>query len=348
MNAQGAGQAEHGSGKVPAHPEGPSSRSENTPAPAPHPERSSPPTIAVITGPTAVGKTEIGVLVAEALGTEIVNADSMQVYREMHAGTAKPTAEERARVPHHLVDVASVRDVFTVADFKELAIPILHRLIAVGKIPLVVGGTRLYIKALTSGFFEGPPRDPEFRARMEALAAEHGRPYLHAMLAEIDPDKAAKLSPHDLKRIVRALEVHHVTGQRISELQAQSQEAQPPFRAILIGLVRDREELYRRIDERVDRMVEAGLLEEVRALHEAGLDERLTAIQAHGYKELIGYLRGEYDFAEAVRITKRNTRHYARRQLSWMRSEPGMHLLDASRPPEEVAADATHIIVAEA
>jgi tRNA dimethylallyltransferase len=156
------------------------------------------------------------------------------------------------------------------------------------------------------------------------------------------------VSPHDLKRMVRALEVHHVTGQRISELQAQSREVEVPFRPILIGLVRDREELYRRIDERVDKMLEAGLLEEVRALHEAGLDERLTAIQAHGYKELIGYLRGEYDFEEAVRITKRNTRHYARRQLSWIRGEPGMHLLDAARPPETVAAEAVRIIRAEA
>jgi len=314
----------------------------------PHSHTPTRPPLAVLTGPTGVGKTEVGVLVAERLGTEIINADSMQVYREMQAGTAKPSPEERARVPHHLVEVASVAEVFTVARFRELALPVIQRLHAEGKIPLVVGGTRLYIKTLTEGFFGGPPRDPEFRTRMEGLAQEHGRPYLHAMLAEVDPAKAALLSPHDLKRIVRALEVHHLTGQRISDLQAESREGEAPFHAILIGLIRERSELYRRIDERVDRMLSEGLLEEVRRLHEAGLDERLTAIQAHGYKEVLGYIRGEYDYGEAVRITKRNTRHYARRQLSWMRQEPGMHLLDAARPPEAVAEEAVAIIHREA
>lgn len=303
-----------------------------------------PPPLAILTGPTAVGKTEVGVLVAEALDTEIINADSMQVYREMNAGTAKPSAEEQARIPHHLVDIVSVENVFTVANFRERALPIIERLLAEGKLPLVVGGTRLYIKALTEGFFPGPPRDPEFRARMDALAAEHGRPYLHALLAEVDPEKAAQLPPHDLRRMVRALEVHHLSGRPISALQAESREEPAPFRAMMVGLVRDREELYRRIDARVDVMLAAGLVEEVRALHEAGMDERLTAIQAHGYKELIGWLRGEYDFEEGVRLMKRNTRHYARRQLSWLRKEPGMHLVDAARPAEAVAADVVEII----
>ncbi|MBI3944840.1 MAG: tRNA (adenosine(37)-N6)-dimethylallyltransferase MiaA, partial [Armatimonadetes bacterium] len=299
---------------------------------------------AVLTGPTAVGKTEVGLLVAEALGAEILNADSMQVYREMEAGTAKPSPEERARVPHHLVEIVSVARVFTVADFRERALPIIERLQSEGKIPLVVGGTRLYIKALTEGFFPGPPRDPEFRARTEALATERGRPYLHALLARVDPEKAAQLSPHDLKRLVRALEVHHLTGKPISALQAESRTAEVPYRVVMVGLVRDRADLYRRIDARVDRMIAAGLEEEVRRLHAAGLDERLTAIQAHGYKELIGYLRGEYDREEAIRITKRNTRHYARRQLSWMRQEPGMRLVDASRPAAAVAAEVVGII----
>ncbi|HEX3000352.1 MAG TPA: tRNA (adenosine(37)-N6)-dimethylallyltransferase MiaA [Armatimonadota bacterium] len=313
--------------------------------PSEEPAQSRP--VAVITGPTAVGKTEVGVLVAEALGTEIISADSMQVYREMQAGTAKPSPEERARVPHHLVDVASVNEIFTVASFRALALPILRRLLDEGKIPLIVGGTRLYIKSLFEGFFPGPARDPEFRARMEALAEEQGRPALHDLLAEVDPEKAAEISPHDLKRMVRALEVHHLTGQRLSDLQARSREEKIPFRPIQFGLIRDREELYQRIDTRVDQMLAEGLLEEVKQLHEAGLDERLTAVQAHGYKELIGYLRGEYDYDEAVRIVKRNTRHYARRQLSWLRQEPDIHLIDAARPPQIVAQEIVTLIRAE-
>ena len=301
----------------------------------------------ILTGPTGVGKTEVGVLVAAALGAEIINADSMQVYREMHAGTAKPSPEERARVPHHMVDVASVERIFTVADFAALALPIIERLFEEGKTPLVVGGTRLYTKALTEGFFPGPPRDPEFRARLEALAAEHGPPHLHAMLAEVDPAKAAQLHPCDRRRMIRALEVHHLTGRRISDLQAESREAGGSFGALIVGLARDRAELYSRIDERVDRMLEAGLVEEVRRFHEAGLDERMTAIQAHGYKEILRALRGEYDLEEGIRLLKRNTRHYARRQLSWMRQEPDIHMVDAARPAALVADDVLRILRGE-
>jgi tRNA dimethylallyltransferase len=289
----------------------------------------------VLTGPTAVGNTAVAIDVARALSTEIVSADSMQVYRRMEAGTAKPSAAERAAVPHHMIDVADPAEPFTVADYRRLAIPILDRLLAAGKTPLVVGGTRLYLFSLMAPFFEGPPPDPAFRASLDALPASE----LHRRLQEVDPETAARLASADRKRLTRALEVWHATGRPISTLQAQSQREGGRYRALWIGLLREREEIYRRIDARVDAMVEGGLIEEVEAFLREGLSERHVAMQAHGYKEVMGYLLGRYDRAEAIRILKRNTRHYAKYQLGWMRQMPEMHLVRADRPHDEVVAE---------
>lgn len=304
---------------------------------APSHDQYTPHRIAILTGPTAVGKTEVALLVAEALNAEIVSADSMAVYRGLEVATAKPSPEQRARVPHHLIDVADPRFPFTVADYRRLALQAIADIESRGKLPLVVGGTRLYIVALTSGFFEGPGADPDLRRRLQELALHEGTEALHRRLAQVDPAAAARLAPRDLKRIIRALEVYELTGTPISQLQADSQRTPPPCQGPMVALIRDRAELYRRIDARADAMIEAGLESEVRSLLDAGLDEHLTALQGHGYKELIGFLKGRYDRNEAIRLLKRNTRRYAKRQLSWLRQEKSVDFVDASGPADEVA-----------
>jgi tRNA dimethylallyltransferase len=284
--------------------------------------------IAILTGPTAVGKTEIAVEVARILGTEIVSADSMQVYRRMEAGTAKPSAAQRAAVPHHLVDIVDPSEPFTVAEYRAAALPVIVRLLAAGKIPLVVGGTRLYLRSLTTPFASGPPPDPSFRAGLAALPS----PELHARLQGIDPATASRLHPEDRKRIIRALEVHEISGEPISAHQARSQEAGGRFQPIWVALIRDREEIYRRIEQRVDGMIAAGLIEEVDGFRREGLSESDISMQAHGYKEVLGYLLGRYDREEAIRLLKRNTRRYAKYQFAWLRQTPGMQLVPADAP----------------
>lgn len=291
------------------------------------------PLLPIITGPTGVGKTDLALGVAEALGAEIVSADSMAVYRGMEAATAKPSPEQRARVPHHLIDIVTPDTPFTVADYRERATQVARELLARGKLPILVGGTRLYLKALTAPFFAGPGSDPEFRKAMEEVARTQGPEELHRRLGEVDPDAAARLHPRDLKRVIRALEVFHASGQPISQLQQASQEEPAPFRPLWIALLRHREELYERIDRRCDEMLAAGLVEEVRGLLNRYPPE-LPALQGHGYKEIAGYLLGRYPYEEGVRLLKRNTRRYAKRQLSWLRGEPGVHEVRADQPSE--------------
>jgi tRNA dimethylallyltransferase len=289
---------------------------------------SSPVRIAILTGPTAVGKTEIAVEVARALETEIVSADSMQVYRRMEAGTAKPTPEQRAAVPHHLIDFVDPAEPFTVADYRAAAIPVIEGLLARGKIPLVVGGTRLYLQSLTAPFVSGPPPDPAFREQHAGTSS----PELHARLQLVDPETASRLHPEDRKRIIRALEVYQASGESISVHQARSQEVGGRFEAVWVALIRDREEIYERIERRVDGMIAAGLVEEVEGFLREGLRERDISMQAHGYKEVMGYLLGRYDRDEAIRLLKRNTRHYAKYQLNWLRQIPGIHFIRADAP----------------
>lgn len=292
------------------------------------------PRLIVLTGPTAVGKTEVAVDVARALGTEIVSADSMQVYRRMEAGTAKPTPAQRAAVPHHLIEVADPAESFTVADYRRLAIETIDRLLAAGQTPLVVGGTRLYLASLFAPFFSGPPPDAALRESFAALPTEE----LHRRLQEVDAETSTRLGPRDRKRLTRALEVWHTTGRTIATLQAESQVEGGRYEARWIALVRDREEIYRRIDARVDTMIEHGLIEEVQAFLDEGLTERHIAMQAHGYKEVMGYLLGRYDRAEAIRLLKRNTRHYAKYQLGWLRQIPGLRVVRADQPHADAVA----------
>lgn len=290
------------------------------------------PPLAILTGPTAVGKTEIAIEVARRMGTEILSADSMAVYRRMEAATAKPTPEQRRLVPHHLIDLAEPDRPFTVADYRAAAVPIIERLLAQGKTPLLVGGTRLYLLSLTTPFVEGPAPDPAFRRSLEGRPAAE----LHAWLARVDPTTAARLHPADRKRIVRALEVWHAAGRPLSALQSESRLRGGAYDAVWVALIRPREELYRRVNARVDAMIAGGLVEEVQRFLAEGLTPHTPSMQGHGYKEIMRALLGEYDLEEGIRLLKRNTRRYVKYQLMWLRGLPEVHFVPADRPREEV------------
>ncbi|HEY3266840.1 MAG TPA: tRNA (adenosine(37)-N6)-dimethylallyltransferase MiaA [Armatimonadota bacterium] len=285
------------------------------------------PLLPLICGPTAVGKTALSLGVARALNAEIVSADSMAVYCGLEVATAKPTDEERRAVPHHLVDVVDVSESFSVAEFHAMASAAIDEIVGRGRLPLVVGGTRQYVEALTKGFSEAPPSDPAIRARLEG----EGLPCLRPRLEALDPLSAARLHPHDLRRTVRALEVLELTGETISQWQQRSRSGAPPYRRLFFGLTMDREALYDRINRRVDAMMADGLEAEVRSLLGSG---RLgpTAIQGHGYKEIAGAVRGEYSLEYGVYLLKRNTRWHARHQLSWLRQQPDTIWVDVSEP----------------
>jgi tRNA dimethylallyltransferase len=283
-----------------------------------------------VVGPTGAGKTGLAIRIAERASTEIVSADSQQVYVGMDIGTAKPTAEENARVRHHLVDVLEPDRKMTAARFVELAdaaiVEISTRLSADGSSRgvVVAGGTGLYVRALLLGLFEGPPADAELRRQLEAEAeAGGGAPALWERLREVDLESAARIDPNDLIRITRALEVFLLTGATMTEHHRAHDHRKAPlrYRARLIGLAPEREALYRRIDKRVDEMMAAGLLAEVEALRERGFGSEVGSQAAIGYAELHQHLDGEIPLAEAVRLIKRNSRRYARRQLSWYRDD---------------------------
>jgi tRNA dimethylallyltransferase len=277
----------------------------------------------IISGPTAVGKTALSIRVAREVSAEIVSADSMAVYRGLEIATAKPDAEERASVPHYLLDVVDSREPFSVADFHAMAYATIGGIVGRGRVPLVVGGTRQYIDAITNGFSEAPPSDPAIRARLEA----NGLPALRTRLEALDPASAARLHPNDLRRSVRALEVLEITGRTISDWNTESRSAKPPWTRLLFGLTMDRERLYERINSRVEAMMRAGLETEVRDLLDEG---RMgpTAIQGHGYKEIAGAIRGDYPLEHGVYLLKRNTRWHARHQLSWLRQQPDTIWID--------------------
>lgn len=271
----------------------------------------------VIVGPTAVGKTELALRLCEELGGEVISADSRQIYKGMDIGTAKPTAEERRRVPHHLVDLIEPHEGFTLVQYQEMAYEAIDDVLSRGRLPFLVGGTGLYVKALAEGF-SVPRVEPKMARRRAFLkeARERGTEALHARLKEVDPVAAARIDPRNVRRVVRALEVYEATGQPISRLQ---RKEPPPYRVLKMGLTMERKALYRRIDERVDRMMEMGLLEEVKGLVEKGYGYHLPAMSGLGYKQLGLYLRGEIDLAEAVRMIKSETRRFVRQQYKWFR-----------------------------
>jgi tRNA dimethylallyltransferase len=278
--------------------------------------------IILIAGPTGVGKTALSLQLASQLNTEIINADSMQVYRYMDIGTAKPTPEERALVPHHLIDVANPDESFDAARYLQLVRPVINVLHNQGKIPLVVGGTGLYMKVLTRGICNGPPEDSQIREKLGEELRKQGLKHLHEELLCVDPLLGNRIHPNDRQRIIRALEVYRATGKPLSHWQEQHRFQRTLYSSIKIFLYRERNQLYERINRRVHLMVEQGFLDEVRYLLEKGYGLYLKPMQSLGYRHLVQYLTGEHSLEKAIHEIQKETRHYAKRQLTWFRGDP--------------------------
>lgn len=286
----------------------------------------------ILAGPTAVGKTSLSIRLAKETGGEIISADSMQVYRHMDIGSAKITKEEMEGVPHYLVDVLEPEEEFNVVRFQQMAKEAAERIWEKGKIPLVVGGTGFYIQALLYDIdFTENDGDESYRRQLEQKASdEEGASELYEMLKTVDPKAAQEIHPRNIKRIIRALEFYHQTGKKISEHNETQRQRETPYNYAYFVLTDERSRLYERIDRRVDLMMEQGLLDEVRYLKERGVRKDSTAMQGLGYKELYAYLEGEYPLDEAVRIIKRDTRHFAKRQLTWFKRERDVIWADKS------------------
>jgi tRNA dimethylallyltransferase len=290
-----------------------------------------------ILGPTGVGKSAAGVYLARRFGGEIINCDSMQVYRGFDIGTDKPRPEMRQRVPHHLLDVAEASDQFTAADFVRQALAAVRMIEERGRLPFVVGGTGLYLKALLDGLFPGPGRNPELRLKLEQEAKEGGLQSLYRQLEEADPFYARLIGSKDKVRIIRALEVFYLTGKPLSEHFERTRSEVADFQVFKIGLQLERKELYRLIEERVDRMFRGGILDEVRGLLAAGVEESAPPFRALGYKHVLAHLKGTISLEEAARLTKQDTRHYAKRQICWFRKMAGVNWLPAGDHPSLAA-----------
>ena len=307
------------------------------------------PRVVAVGGPTASGKTALSVALARAFDGEIINADSMQIYKNLDVGTAKPSAEERQGIPHYLLDFLPPETPYSVADFTAAADPLIRDITARGRLPLVVGGTGLYITSLLSGMAFAPEKtDPAIRARLQARADTEGGAALYAELQRVDPDYAAQVHPNNLPRVIRALELFEATGRRMSDQRREARPAEAPYHALCLCLTcRDRAVLYSRIDRRVDEMVENGVLDEARQVYDHR-DAYRTAAQAIGYKEFFPYFEGTANLTECTERLKQATRNYAKRQLTWFRHMEGICWLDASAPDvREQAACLTNEFLAK-
>ncbi len=279
------------------------------------------PKIIVIVGPTAVGKSKVAIELAERFNGEIINADSMQVYRFMDIGTAKPSKEDRERVRHHLIDIRNPDEEFDAAQFRDEASKAVEDIVGRGYLPIVTGGTGLYLKALTEGLFDVPKVDKELRARLRIEVEDSGISALFKRLAEVDPVAAERIGPYNTHRIIRALEIFYLTGIPISQHQKSHAFSERPYDCLKIGLSVEREALYKKIDDRVDSMIKDGLVEEVSRIIAMGYRPETKAMQALGYSQICGYLDGKYNLDEAIALIKRDTRHYAKRQMTWFRRD---------------------------
>jgi tRNA dimethylallyltransferase len=278
--------------------------------------------IIILTGPTAVGKTKASIELAKALNGEIISADSMQVYRHMDIGSAKIRPEEMQGVKHYLVDVLEPDEEFHVVRFQQMAKEAMKEIYAKGKVPIVVGGTGFYIQALLYDIdFTESNEDTAYRTELEELAVTHGQQYLHDMLKEKDPKAAESIHANNVKRVIRALEFHKQTGEKISEHNEEERQKESPYDFCYFVLNDERSHLYERINLRIDQMLEEGLVEEVQSLKDKGYTRDMVSMQGLGYKEILDYLNGACTLEEAVYILKRDTRHFAKRQLTWFRRE---------------------------
>ena len=294
------------------------------------------PKLVIILGPTAAGKSEVAMKLAGVIGAEIVNADSQQVYRYMNVGTGKPSRADREHIAHHLIDVVDPDEEFNVAIFRRLALETIDNIHARGKTVVVCGGTGLYLKALTHGLFVGPEQNPEVRSELMRQIEEKGLSALYQRLIEIDPAAHSRIHPNDRQRIIRALEVHQLTGKPMSQWQKEHGFGDEPFDTLKIGLQRERAELYELISRRCDRMIEEGLIDEVRQLVAKGYSLDLKPLQSVGYRQMGLVLQGMLEIDKAVEEMKQETRHLAKRRLTWFRQDHEIRWLHPENQRQEI------------
>ncbi|MGN0341572.1 MAG: tRNA (adenosine(37)-N6)-dimethylallyltransferase MiaA [Roseburia sp.] len=276
----------------------------------------------ILTGPTAVGKTSLSIKLAGQIGGEIISADSMQVYKYMDIGSAKVLPQERQGVPHYLIDECEPWEEFHIVRFQQAAKKYMEEIYSHGNIPILVGGTGFYIQSVLYDIdFTDQDSDPAYRSQLEDLAKEKGNEFLHSMLQQVDPKAAQEIHANNRKRVIRALEFHHLTGKQISEHNDAQREKTSPYNFLYLVLNDKRDRLYERIDKRVDLMMEQGLLQEVKKLKDMGCTKDMVSMQGLGYKELLDYLEGNLTLEEAIYIIKRDTRHFAKRQITWFKRE---------------------------
>ena len=294
------------------------------------------PLIAIV-GPTASGKSELGMYLAERFSGEIVNYDSVQIFRHLDIGTAKPALEERQRVSHHMIDIREPTEIFTAGDYQREARLVLEQIRERRKLPILAGGTGLYLRALTDGLFNGPARSLYWRNRLEMIAERKGRGHLHRLLSRLDPAAAGRIGERDRPKVIRALEVRLETGKALTEhLMEEPRQPLTGFETILVGLNPPREELYRRIDERVRHMFAAGLVEEIRRLLAMGIPPSAKPFEAIGYRHVLADLDSSITREETIRIIQRDTRRYAKRQMTWFRNQPSVTWFDGPGDNEEI------------
>ena len=300
--------------------------------------------IPCLIGPTAVGKTAVAIVLAQARGWEIISADSRQVYRYLDIGTAKPIRSELTSVPHHFIDIRNPDEIYSAGEFAREARASISEILARGRIPMVVGGSGLYIRALTQGFFEPPISNRSLQRELKQRAQQEGGAVLHAELARLDGESAARLHPNDVHRIVRALEVFYSSGKPLAEFWKKELQS-APFDFQFVGLSMPRDELYSRIDRRVDIMIESGLVDECRKLLELGYSPELNALQTVGYKEVFAFLAGKLDEQQMIDEIKKHTRNYAKRQMTWFRKNPNPRWVE--RRAKDAVVNIAQLVSAE-